>query len=322
MHNRTMTRSDSPLSGDPQEFHAQITRREFIKGGVLTLATLSGASSRGAPGKTSLCSSDVLPLGRARILASRQGLGIGDGKAEAFQKLRQSGFTRLVRQALDQGVRYFDLLPGPAHQMIAAALKGVPREKYTLVTNFRHPEEQVPARMLERFLGELHTDYLDAVLLGAILTRDWATESKWAERRDLLSAAKQSGRVKAVGVSVHGWEAMQSIPKDNWVEMAMVSCNHRGTWMDGPPGKQLSERERRDLSVPLIADIHAAGIGIAGMKVFSHSGYRDAQDPAAERLTALRYVMALGTIDTMPIQCESIQEFNEVRNLINLVGRP
>ncbi len=279
----------------------------------MAFAALSGASLSGAPGKASLCSSEVVPLGRSRILASRQGLGIGDAKAEAFQTMGQSGFTRLVRHALDREVRHFDLLPGPAHEMMAAALKGVPRENYTLVTNFRHPEEQVPTRMLERFLREFQTDYLDAVLLGAILTRDWAKEPKWAERRALLSAAKQSGRVKAVGVSVHGWEALRSLPNDPWVEMAMVSCNHRGAWMDGPPGTQLSERERRDLSVPLIADIHAAGIGVAGMKIFSHSGYRDAQDPASERLRALRYVMALGTIDTMPIQCESIQEFNEFR---------
>jgi hypothetical protein len=50
----------------------------------------------------------------------------------------------------------------------------------------------------------------------------------------------------------------------------------------------------------LIADIDAAGIGIAGMEVVSHSSYRDAQDPAAEPLNALRYVMALGTIDRAP----------------------
>src|SRR5512133_1449717 len=317
-----MTRADDRMSGGPQTSASPISRRKFIKGGAFTLATLSGASLRGATAKTSLASGDVFPLGRAKILASRQGLGVGDGKAEAFQKMGQTGFTRLIRHALDQGVRYFDLLPGPAHEMMAAALKGVPREKYTLITNFRHPEEQVPARMLECFLRELQTDYLDAVLLGAILTRDWAKEPKWAERRDLLNAAKQSGRVKAVGVSVHGWEAMQSVPKDPWIEMAMVSCNHQGAWMDGPPGKQLSERERRDLSVPLIADIHAAGIGIAGMKIFSHSGYRNAQDPASERFNALRYVMALGTIDTMPIQCESIQEFSEVQSLINLVRKP
>ena len=316
-----MTKSDLPIPGGPQKSHPPVSRREFIKGGAFTLATLSSASLRGAATKTSLSSRDDFPLGRAKIQASRQGLGIGDGKAEAFQKMGQTGFTRLIRHALDQGVRYFDLLPGPAHDMMAAALKGVPRENYTLVTNFRHPDEQVPARMLDCFLRELQTDYLDAVLLGAIQTRDWAKEPKWAERRDLLNAAKQRGRVKAVGVSVHGWEALQSVPADPWVEMAMVSCNHRGTWMDGPPGKQLSDRERRDLCVPLIADIHAAGIGLAGMKIFSHSGYRDAPDPASERLNALRYVMALGTIDTMPIQCESVQEFSEVQSLINLVRK-
>jgi predicted aldo/keto reductase-like oxidoreductase len=175
--------------------------------------------------------------------------------------------------------------------------------------------------MIERFRKELKTDYLDAILAGAILTREWATEGKWAERRDLLSVAKQRGWIKAHGVSVHGWEALKSIATDPWVELALVSCNHKGAWMDAPAGKEATEIERRDLSVPIIRDIHAAGIGTAGMKIFSHSGYRDSANPAEERLNAIRYVISLRTIDTLPILCESIQEFDEVTAMINKVGR-
>lgn len=295
-------------------------RREFIKEGALSLAVLAGPSLGAAYVERPLQADDVLTLGRSKLVATRQSLGLGDGKAEAFQRMGQAGFSRLIRHALDKGVRYFDLLPGPAHEMLAEALKGVPRERYTLVTNFRHPEEQNPARMIERFLKELKTDYLDAVLVGAILSKDWATEDRWTERRDLLSAAKHAGRVKAHGVSVHGWEALRSIAGDPWVELALVSCNHKGTWMDAPAGKQVTEIERRDLSVPPIRDVHAAGIGTAGMKIFSHSGYREARNPAEERLRAIRFVMSLGSIDTMPIMCESIQEFDEVRGMINRVG--
>jgi len=298
-----------------------MNRREFIKDGTLSLAAVAGASlSAASPGRP-LRADEVVTLGRSKLMASRQSLGLGDGKAEAFQKMGQAGFTRLIRHALDKGVRYFDLLPGPSHEMLAEALKGVPRERYALVTNFRHPEEQDPAKMLDRFLKEFKTDYVDAVLAGAILTKDWATEDKWAERRDLLSAAKQAGRVKAHGVSVHGWEALRCIAADPWVELALVSCNHKGTWMDAPAGKQFTEIERRDLSVPLIGDIHAAGIGTAGMKIFSHSGFRDAGNPAKERLNSIRFVMSLGSIDTLPIMCESIQEFDEVTGMINRVGR-
>jgi hypothetical protein len=298
-----------------------IDRRGFLKGGALSLAALAGGSAHGAPIKSPPQASEVVTLGRSRLLASRQGLGLGDGKAEAFQKMGQAGFTRLIRHALDQGVRYFDLLPGPAHTMLAEALKGVPRDRYTLVTNFRHPEEPDPAKMIERFLQELKTDYLDAVLAGAVLTRNWATESRWAERRELLSAAKHAGHIKAHGVSVHGFEALRSLPSDPWVELALVSCNHVGTWMDAPAGKPATEIERRDASVPVIRDLHTAGIGTAGMKIFSHSGYRDASNPAAERSNAIGYVLSLGCIDTLPIQCESIQEFDEVQALINGRGR-
>lgn len=299
-----------------------IVRREFLKQGTLSLAVLAGGSRPASALEIERPrrAEDIVTLGRSKLVASRQGLGFGDGKGESVQKMGQAGFTRLVRHALDQGVRYFDLLPGPAHEMLATALQGVPREKYTLVTNFRHPVESNPAKMIECYLKELKTDYLDGVLVGAILTKDWATEDRWAERRDLLSAAKQCGRVRAHGVSVHSWEALNSLATDPWVELALVSCNHRGTWMDAPAGRQVSDLERRDLTVPVIAKIHAAGIGVAGMKIFSHSGYRDAENPADERRKAIRFVMGLGAIGTMPILCESIEEFDEVTKMINNVG--
>ncbi|MBL9134977.1 MAG: aldo/keto reductase [Verrucomicrobiales bacterium] len=297
-----------------------MVRREFLKQGTLSLAVLAGGSPFPSAVGRRLRADDVVTLGRSKLLASRQGLGLGDGKGESVQKIGQTGFTKRVRHALDQGIRYFDLLPGPAHEMLAAALKGVPRESYTLVTNFRHPVETNPAKMIECYLKELKTDYLDGVLVGAILTKDWATEDRWAERRDLLSAAKQCGRVRAHGVSVHSWEALNSLATDPWVELALVSCNHRGTWMDAPAGSQVTDLERRDQSVPVIARIHAAGIGVAGMKVFSHSGYRDTEKPAEERRKAIRFVLGLGTVDTLPILCESIEEFDEVTAMINEVG--
>ena len=296
-------------------------RRGFMKDSALSIVALAGGTACAAPATRHPQAVDRVTLGRSGLVASRQSIGLGDGKGDAFQKMGQSGFTRMIRHMLDRGARYFDLLPGPAHEMLAKALKGVPRETYTLITNFRHPEESNPAKMIDRYLKELGTDYLDAVLVGAILTRNWATEDKWVERRDLLNAAKQSGRVRAHGVSVHGWEALQSVATDPWVDLAMVSCNHTGAWMDGPPDRPATEIERRDSSAPLIRAIHTAGIGTAAMKVFSHSGYRDAAQPAEERLKAIRYVLSLGAIDCLPILYESIDEFDEVTRMINLVGK-
>jgi aryl-alcohol dehydrogenase-like predicted oxidoreductase len=297
-----------------------MVRREFLKQGTLSLAVLAGGSRSASAVERPLRADDVVTLGRSKLVASRQGLGLGDGKAESFQKMGQAGFTRFVRHALDKGVRYFDLLPGPAHEMMAKALMGVPREQYTLVTNFRHPVEPNPAKMIECFLQELKTDYLDGVLAGAILTKEWATEDRWVEKRDLLSAAKQCGRVRAHGVSVHGWEALNSLAADPWVELALVSCNHRGAWMDAPAGRQVTDLERREVTVPVIKQIHAAGIGVAGMKIFSHSGYREAESPAQERRNAIHFVMGLRVIGTLPILCESLQQLDEVTAMINQVG--
>jgi len=299
---------------------SSLDRRRFIAGGATSLAFLAGTLACRPNEVRNRKAFDVVKLGRSGLLASRQGVGLGDGTAESFQRMGQAGFTRFLRHALDQGARSFDLLPGPVHGMVASALQGIPRESYTLVTNFRHPVETDPRKMIDSYLRELRTDYVDAILVGAILAGNWATETKWAERRDLLEAAKQAGKVRAHGVSVHGWEALRSVAADPWVELALVSCNHLGAWMDGPPGRVTTDLEKRDQSVPVIQAIHRAGIGTAAMKVFSHSGYRDTPAPAAERLAAIRYVMSTDAVDTMPILCESVREFDEVTRLIDRAG--
>ena len=299
--------------------HNHHSRRQFLGRGAVSLAALSGPIRQAVSAPPQ--ADDLVVLGRSCLRVSRLALGIGTGEAEAFQKMGPVGFERLIRHALDQGVRYFDLLPGPAHHMIANALRGVPREKYVLTTNFRHPHVAKPADMIPQYLRELRSDYVDCVFVGGLTTAEWAKEPKWAERREILTAAAEKGIVKAPGVSIHSYGALKSLADDPWVKLAMVGCNHKGIYMYGPQSDTVEPIRRRDAALAETRRIQAAGIGTVAMKVFAHTGFEDAPYPARERLESIRFVMHSGCVDTMPIQCESVREFDEVLRMVNKVGR-
>jgi aryl-alcohol dehydrogenase-like predicted oxidoreductase len=293
-------------------------RRQFLRTGAASIAALSSGTACAAARVAR--SQDQVVLGRSDLRVSRLSLGLGTGKAVAFQNMGPAAFERLIRHALDNGVRYFDLVPGPIHRMLGDALRGVPRENYVLITNFRHPVIENPDEMIPQFLKELNTDYLDSVLLGGLTTADWAEHPKWDERRDLVSAAVEKGLVRARGVSIHGYGPLCSLADDRWVELAMVGCNHQGIYMYGPNTKNQNGVQRRDAALTETQRIRKSGIGTIAMKVFAHTGFLDNPNPAKERLRSIRFAMRSGCIDTMPIQCESIEEFDEVVSLVNRVG--
>src|SRR6478752_4901138 len=113
------------------------TRREFLKTGLAagTLA-MSGvlplAAQRGK-------ATDLVTLGRSGVKVTRLAFGTGTFSGRVQRELGQEQFTRLVRHAYDSGIRFFETAESYTGmpEMLAAALKGVPRDSYKLMTKFR-----------------------------------------------------------------------------------------------------------------------------------------------------------------------------------------
>src|SRR4030095_13503320 len=122
---------------------------------------------------------EAVPLGNSKLKVSRVCLGTGmkGGNRESNQtRMGKEKFEGLIKGAYERGVRLFDLadLYG-THSYMLPALKGIPRADYGIITKiwFRDggiPEKERPDAdvVVNRFLKELGTDYIDLLLLHCV----------------------------------------------------------------------------------------------------------------------------------------------------------
>ncbi len=282
----------------------RIDRRGFLAGLGMAVgaATLGGRFAQGAGDKPAVRrGTDVVVLGRSGIKTSV--LGIGTGTVGGSQQLAmgQEGFTRLVRHALERGIRYIDTADMyQMHTFVRLALQGVPRDKYFIQTKTmaRHPE--VAKADIERFRRELRVETLDSVLMHCMTTGTWPQDMRPV--MDVLQQAKQRGRIRAVGVSCHGLEPLAASVDCDWIDVQLARINPFGEKMDGKPEEV----------APLLKKMHAKGRGVLGMKIYGEDGLGSRQ----RRLESLRYVLHLGCVDAFTIGFRSIAELDETLELI------
>lgn len=269
---------------------------------ALGAATLGPRLAQAAGDKPAIRrGTDVVVLGRSGIKTSV--LGIGTGTVGGSQQLAmgQEGFTRLVRHAVERGIRYIDTADMyQMHTFVRLALQGVPRDKYFIQTKTmaRHPE--VAKADIERFRRELRVETLDTVLMHCMTTGTWPQDMRPV--MDVLQQAKQRGRVRAVGVSCHGLEPLAASVDCDWIDVQLARINPFGEKMDGKPEEV----------APLLKKMHAKGRGMLGMKIYGENGLGSRQ----RRLESLRYVLRLGCVDAFTIGFRSIAELDETLELI------
>jgi len=283
-----------------------ISRRAFLAG----LAGVGGAALAGKwtfadPHKPALKSGvDMVTLGRTGIKTSV--LGVGTGTVGGSQQLAMGSdnFGKMLRYALDRGVHYIDTADNyNTHIFVRLALQAtprVPREKYFIQTKTRARTAEVLHADIERFRRELRVDYLDSVLMHCMTTATWPTEMRPV--MDALSEEKEKGRIKAIGVSCHGWEPLVASVDVDWCDVQLARINPFGAKMDGDP---------KDVA-PLLKKMHDAGRGIIGMKIYGETGLNSRE----ERLQSLKYVLGLGCVDCFTIGFTSIEQIDETLQLI------
>src|SRR5262249_47419947 len=149
----------------------------------------------------------------------------------------------LFRDAYERGVRVFDLadLYG-THPFVMPALKKMPRKDFAIITKiwFRpggipEPERPDADVVIQRFLKEIGTDYLDLVLLHCVVSPKWPEELQ--RQMEIMAKLKQKGVIRGHGVSCHSIEALEAAAREPWVDSVHARINPYGTRMDGPPEK-------------------------------------------------------------------------------------
>jgi len=283
---------------------AQFTRRDFLKTGVAATA-LSGLGGA-AVAQTRRSATDWVTLGKSQVKVTRLAFGTGSFSGRVQRDLGQEAFTRLVRHAYDNGIRFFETAESyhGMPEMLAIALKGIPRDSYRLMTKYSTPSSGDPAPKIDQFRKQLNTDYIDILLLHCLRPPTWSTD--YTSLQDGFSLAQDKKVILSHGASIHGLQALRTIPGNQWLQIAMIRMNHNGTKMDTP--------ELRDIDAPgdvseVVAHtkkVHAQGLGVISMKLCGEGRFS-----FAERDAAMKFAMNLGCVDSVTIGFKNTAEIDE-----------
>lgn len=277
------------------------SRRDFLKTSLASAGCLlatrpwmaqAEAASLGYAGNASVV------LGQTGIKTSRLAQGTGyNGSARQSDHTRMGfeSFDRLLRTDLDEGVRFIDTadLYG-THPYVQKVIKSLPRDKYTLLSKIwvRKEDWVTPSggarEEVERFCKELGTDNLDIVLIHC------ATDDKWPEQfarvRDELSALKQKGTVRAVGVSCHDLGALKVAAVNPWVDVIFARINNKG-------GKEYLMDGTVDEVATVLKEARKNGKAVVGMKIFGAGKLVTPEQKQA----SLDFVFHHGLVDAITI---------------------
>jgi predicted aldo/keto reductase-like oxidoreductase len=283
---------------------SQITRRRFLAGAATAAGAAAfgfGYSAADQPKNSARKGSDVVTLGKSGIKTSMLGLGTGTRGGREQRDMGQEAFTKLVRHALDSGVYYVDTADMyKTHEMVKKALKGVASDKYFVQTKTRAKDPDAAKADIERFRRELAMEQLDTLLVHCMTKGTWTVDMRPV--MDVLYDAKEKGRVRAVGVSCHGFDPLQTATGCDWVDVHLVRINPLGAKMDDSPAKVAAEiRKMRD-----------QGRGVLGMKIFGEGACKTPE----LRLESLKYVLGLNAVDAFTIGFSSTAQIDETLSMI------
>jgi predicted aldo/keto reductase-like oxidoreductase len=199
------------------------------------------------------------------------------------------------------------------HQMLAIALKGLPRDSYRLMTKFRLRNTEDPKTVIDRYRTETNSEYFDILLLHCVRSAEWHEQFK--RLRDEFSEAKSKKVILSHGASAHGLLPLRAFPGNTqWLDVALLRVNHDGTRMDTIAGDDRSP-EKGDVNevVSHIKTVRGRGTGVIGMKLMGEGAFKTPE----QRDASLKYVMKLGTVDAVTIGYKSTAEIDEAIERIN-----
>ncbi len=287
------------------------TRRDFLAAtfGAAALTRL------GAQPKKRLAT-DWVTLGKSNVKVTRLAFGTGTFGGRVQRELGQEGFTRLVRHAYDRGIRFFETAESyrGMPEMLGIALKGLPRESYTLMTKYSMPGTgSIPGPKIDDFRRQLQSEYIDILLLHCLRPPTWATD--YRSFQDGFSEAKAKKVILSHGASVHGLPALRTIPGNQWLDLVLMRTNHNGTKMDTPDQRDVDALGNVEEVMAHSKKIHSQGMGVIGMKLCGEGRFTQAED----REAAMKYVMNLGSVDAVTIGFKNTAEIDEAMDRMNRV---
>jgi predicted aldo/keto reductase-like oxidoreductase len=288
-----------------------ISRRQFLKAGAAAGA-IAGIASKPLFAERS-SADDWVTLGKSGVKVTRLAFGTGSRNGATQQQLGQKEFTRQVRYAYERGIRFFETSEsyGASQQMLGAALKGLPRDSYKLMTKVTTSDYPDPVKKLDELRRNSDTEYFDIMLLHWQHTGTWVKDSeRW---QDAILEAQSKQTIMTHGASVHGLPALRQVPGFNWLDVAMIRMNHKGAAMDNETDVGNTQGNVSAV-VAQVQKTHAAGIGIISMKLIGEGAFTERSD----RQQAMRYAFRNAGVDCVTVGYKNTAEIDEAIENVNL----
>jgi aryl-alcohol dehydrogenase-like predicted oxidoreductase len=289
---------------------ALTSRRNFLKSGLAAGAIASAPAMPifAEPMKAT----DLVTLGNSGVKVTRLAFGTGSFSGQIQRDLGQPAFTKLVRHAYDQGVRFFETAEsyGEMHKMLGIALQGIPRENYQLMSKVTTREGIDPQTKIDELRRLAKTEYFDIMLLHWQHTGDWPVESsRWA---DGISEAQSRKVVVGRGASVHGLPALRQVPSDKWLQVAMIRVNHKGTRMDAEDYNTEGLGNVNEV-VKHVRQVRKEGMGVISMKLVGEGTFNH-----EDRQAAMKFAFRNAGVNSVTVGYKNTGEIDEAIQNLNL----
>jgi 1-deoxyxylulose-5-phosphate synthase len=286
------------------------TRREFLKTGLAagTLA-VTGDLAFSAARQTA---TDWTTLGKSGVSVTRLAFGTGSFSGQVQRELGQEGFTRLVRYAYDRGIRFFETAEsyGDMHRMLGVALQGIPRDSYRLMSKVTTRPGVDPQEKLDELRKLANTEYFDIMLLHWQHTATWPADTiKW---QDAILDAQSKKAIVSHGASVHGLPALRQMPGNQWLDVAMIRMNHKGTSMDAEDYNTSGLGNVPEV-VTHVQQVRKQGMGVISMKLVGEGTFN-----REDRKQAMRFAFKNAGVDCVTVGYKNTAEIDEAIENLNL----
>ena len=289
---------------------AHYSRREFLKTG-LAAAVLAGAGSFPLRA-TRETATDWVTLGKSGVKVTRLAFGTGTLGGQVQRELGQDQFTRLVRHAYDQGIRFFETAEAytDMHRMLGVALNGIPRDSYRLMSKITTHGDADPQQKIDELRKLANTDYFDIMLLHFQHAATWPQDS--ARWQDGIMEAQEKHAVVGRGASVHGLPALRQVPGNAWLQVAMIRMNHQGAHMDAEDFNTHGLGNVREV-VTHVKQVRKTGMGVISMKLVGEGAFTTRED----RQASMRFAFRKAGVSCVTVGYKNTEEVDEAIENVN-----
>jgi 1-deoxyxylulose-5-phosphate synthase len=286
------------------------TRREFLKTGLAAgaLAVTGGLPLHAARQSAT----DWVTLGKSGVKVTRLAFGTGSFSGQVQRDLGQNGFTRLVRYAYDNGIRFFETAESYSemHRMLGVALQGIPRDSYRIMSKVTTRQGVNPQEKFDELRRLANTEYFDIMLLHWQHTATWPADSnRW---QDGILEAQSRKAIVSHGASVHGLPALRQVPGNKWLDVAMIRMNHKGTRMDAEDYNTDGLGNVPEV-VTHVQQSRKAGMGVISMKLVGEGTFNH-----EDRRGAMRFAFKSAGVDCVTVGYKNTAEIDEAIENLNL----